>query len=251
MPATRAIDVPLIEVFSSVQGEGVLIGCRQIFVRFAGCNLDCDYCDTPFQPRQYCQVEKTPGCGEFEQIGNPVDLQHVSRIISRWQSHTNHVHHSISLTGGEPLLHADLLSEWLPEIRPVLPVFLETNGTLPAELDKIVQQIDYISMDIKGAAVTGEPTPWIDHADFITIAKPSLCQVKVVVSPETPDDELLEAAQLASRHAPDIPFVLQPQTFGRGLALSGLQLLLMQQTASAVHPDVRIIPQIHPWLDIA
>ena len=37
----------LLEVFSSLQGEGTHLGERQIFVRFGGCNLCCDYCDEP------------------------------------------------------------------------------------------------------------------------------------------------------------------------------------------------------------
>jgi organic radical activating enzyme len=243
-------DASLIEIFSSMQGEGVLVGCRQIFVRFAGCNLDCNYCDTPFHSKPYCQVEKAPGCGEFEQIQNPVALDLVSRIVSQWQSQTNNAHHSIALTGGEPLLHAEKLSCWLSEVRSALPVYLETNGTLPAELEKIIQHIDYVSMDIKGSAVTGEPTPWRDHADFMTLAESRLCHIKFVLSSETSDDELLEAAQLSSRHAPKVPFVLQPQTLSTGLALTGEQMLKLQETAASVHSDVRIIPQIHPWLGV-
>ena len=37
----------VVEVFSSIQGEGVCLGHRQIFVRLGGCNLHCDYCDEP------------------------------------------------------------------------------------------------------------------------------------------------------------------------------------------------------------
>lgn len=251
MPATHVIEAPLVEVFSSMQGEGVLIGCRQIFVRFAGCNLDCDYCDTHFQSTQTCQIESAPGAGQFESCQNPFDLNQLTRLISDWQHQTNNVHHSVSLTGGEPLLHSDLLADWLPELQPLLPIFLETNGTLPAELEKILPFVDFISMDIKGSAVTGAVTPWVDHADFLSLAKDRLCQVKLVVSPETSDEELFEAAQLANRYAPDVPFVLQPLTLGSGLALNGASLLEMQKNAATKHSDIRIIPQIHPWLGVA
>jgi len=35
------------EIFESIQGDRILVGVRQLFVRFAGCNLSCCYCDTP------------------------------------------------------------------------------------------------------------------------------------------------------------------------------------------------------------
>ena len=36
------------EIFSSIQGEGLLVGVEQIFIRFCKCNLACKYCDTDF-----------------------------------------------------------------------------------------------------------------------------------------------------------------------------------------------------------
>jgi len=251
VPAIPSIDAPLIEIFSSMQGEGVLIGCRQVFVRFAECNLACDYCDTPYQPGPTCQVESNPGSGQFSSYSNPVNLTDITRLISRWQHNTNNVHHSLALTGGEPLLHADILQAWLPEMLAILPIFLETNGTLPAELEKILPLVEWISMDIKGSAVTGAPTPWVDHADFLALAKDRLCQVKLVVDASTTDSELLEAACLVNRYAPDVPFILQPLTQSGGPTLEGIVLLGLQEIASAEHRDVRIIPQIHPWLGVA
>ena len=63
-PVTPSTEAQLIEVFSSIQGEGLLVGCRQIFLRFALCNLDCDYCDTPFAPQAACRIEDAPGARE-------------------------------------------------------------------------------------------------------------------------------------------------------------------------------------------
>jgi organic radical activating enzyme len=245
------IEAPLIEIFSSMQGEGVLIGCRQIFVRFAECNLSCNYCDTPFLPGPTCRVETRPGDGQFNLQNNPVNLSQVTLLIKDWQQSSNSMHHSVVLTGGEPLLHADILQKWLPEILSVLPIFLETNGTLPNELQKVLGFIDLISMDIKGTAISGSPTPWSKHADFLELARERLCQVKLVVDGSTTKEELVAAARLVKSHAPAVPLILQPRTLASGLALNGPILLNYQAIAAREHPDVRIIPQIHPLLGVA
>ena len=251
VPATRVIKAPLIEVFSSLQGEGVLIGARQIFVRFAECNLACTYCDTPFQPASTCRLETIPGSADFTGRENPIDLRDITRLISEWQHNYNNLHHSVVLTGGEPLLHAGVLKDWLPEIKPLLPIFLETNGTLPLELDAVLPLVDMISMDIKGSSTSGMTTPWTVHGQFMKLAKQRLCQVKLVVDSTTTDEELLQAAMLVSQYAPETPLVLQPRTLAAGPALGGSVLLRLQQIAATKHHDVRIIPQIHPFLGVA
>ena len=251
VPATPEIRVPLIEVFSSMQGEGVLLGTRQVFVRFADCNLDCDYCDTPFVAGPVCEVEAEPGSMKSRPIDNPVSLAEITSLVVTWHHSNSRLHHSVALTGGEPLLHADSLKAWLPDVLPVLPVFLETNGTLPGELEKVISLVDMVSMDIKGASVTGVETPWHDHADFISVAADRLCQIKMVVDTTTPDEEILEAASLASRSVSDTPFILQPRTLVTGPAMEGEALLALQRLAATEHPDVRIIPQVHPWLGVA
>lgn len=40
------------EIFTSIQGEGLYIGVKQLFIRFCGCNLKCDYCDTQDIPNE-------------------------------------------------------------------------------------------------------------------------------------------------------------------------------------------------------
>ena len=57
--------------------------------------------------------------------------------------------HSVSLTGGEPQLHAEFLKEFLPLIKEETKIYLETNATLPKNLETIKDYIDIISADIK------------------------------------------------------------------------------------------------------
>jgi organic radical activating enzyme len=118
------------EVFSSIQGEGKLIGRRQIFVRFSGCNLNCNYCDTP--------RSRDPEYGV---------LFSARELFSSIDKLITPDFHSVSLTGGEPLLHADFIKEFLEEYD--LDCLLETNGSLPDKIKKIVNLIKYASVDIK------------------------------------------------------------------------------------------------------
>ncbi|MCF6180093.1 MAG: 7-carboxy-7-deazaguanine synthase QueE, partial [Geopsychrobacter sp.] len=187
----------LIEIFSSLQGEGPLIGYRQMFVRFAHCNLDCRYCDTPFVPTENCRLETAPGSESFRLVKNPFGREQLETLLEDWVGTYPGLHHSLSLTGGEPLLHESLLQNWLPLIRKYLPVYLETNGTLTAPLKRLLPLFDHISMDIKLPSVSGHEL-WAEHRAFLQLAKQTAVFVKIVLDQQTPMSEIAQAAQLVA-----------------------------------------------------
>ncbi|MEI6521381.1 MAG: 7-carboxy-7-deazaguanine synthase QueE, partial [bacterium] len=94
------------EIFSGIQGEGILVGTRQIFVRFHGCNLDCIYCDTAASKDDkpdYCEIETEAGKRSILQLQNPLTSEIIISAIL--QLNKNIRHHSLAFTGGEPLLN--------------------------------------------------------------------------------------------------------------------------------------------------
>ena len=250
VPATQKAEANLIEIFSSIQGEGMLVGCRQIFLRLPGCNLDCRYCDTPFSATANCMLEDPPGSGEMLRLENPVKRQVISEIFQRWCLEAPGAHHSFSITGGEPLLHADLLCEWLPELRMLLPTCLETNGTLPDALEKVLPLVDWVAMDIKLESQTGQTTEWETHQRFLQLASTTNCFVKLVVGENTPALELQLAAELLASVDKEIPLILQPVTKAGKVAVSSKQLLEMQRHIASTHANIRIIPQTHIFMDL-
>lgn len=104
--------LPLFETFSSIQGESTQAGRGCCFLRLAGCNLRCTYCDTV-----YAQDSK----GELKSVAELVDI--VRR--SKWNL--------VEITGGEPLIHPEtpLLAQSL--INEGFEVMIETNGSMPIE----------------------------------------------------------------------------------------------------------------------
>jgi 7-carboxy-7-deazaguanine synthase len=233
VPATPPTEAQLIEVFSSIQGEGLLVGCRQIFVRMALCNLDCGYCDT-----------------SFRSIFNPVALETLYDILFNWNRFAPGVHHSISLTGGEPLVQAEVLQDWAPVLSRILPLHLETNGTLPTSLEPILPHLTWIAMDLKLPSLSGAAPPWQAHRDFLSLARKRECQVKVVIGDETTKEEIEEAARLVHDVAPEVVLVLQPVTRNGRIELSARRLVDLQALAACIHPPVRVIPQTHRFIGL-
>lgn len=254
MPVQNTMNdaTPLIEIFSSIQGEGELSGYRQIFIRFPGCNLDCAFCDTQIDAPLVCRVEVTPGTGRFEDIPQPVSLETVLGIVNRWCKQFPHAHHSISITGGEPMLHADLLARWLPELNILLPIHLETNGTLPESLPKLIEHLDFISMDIKLPTSAATPVFWKEHQRFLEIALERNLSVKVIVGELTTEQELLQACKLVAAVDDEIPFIIQPVTGRDGrVAVPAERLMRFQALVAKKLSDVRILAQMHRFLEVA
>ncbi|WP_294789053.1 7-carboxy-7-deazaguanine synthase QueE [Prevotella sp.] len=108
------------DIFYSLQGEGRNTGRAAIFIRFAGCNLKCPFCDTDF--------------AQYEEMSDEDILNRIKSYPSRF----------VVLTGGEPSLQVDrqlvdLLHKHDYELA------METNGTHP-----IVDGIDWITCSPKG-----------------------------------------------------------------------------------------------------
>ncbi len=212
---TNDYSAKLIEVFSAIQGEGLNVGTRQIFIRFAQCDLRCYFCDSAhtWQTPDTCQIECTPGQRDFEQHPNPVSLENLLTWIDR--QNQPGLHDSISLTGGEPLLHAVFLAQFLPQVRQRtgLPIYLETAGHRPQQLAKILPYLDAIGMDIKLPSVTGESW-WNEHAEFLKLCynSPAETFVKLIISHNTHLDELDKTADLVAGIHAEIPLFLQPVT---------------------------------------
>ena len=238
----------LIEIFSSVQGEGKYVGCRQIFVRSADCNLNCAYCDTNFKRADFCNVETFAGSMTFEKIKNPVDAAQVAEIIKNFSSQVPT--HSVSFTGGEPLLNWKFIREVAEKIKPSeLKIFLETNGTLADELSQIINFVDIISADIKLPSVAGNN--FDKHAEFLKIAAQKDLYAKIVISAETTLEEFDAAINLLEKISPQILLILQPVTPVKNIkAIPARRILELQARALCKLKSVRVIPQTHRLLNI-
>lgn len=233
----HTVKADISEIFSSIQGEGIFLGAKQVFVRFADCNLDCLFCDERGMPKakEYSPIELMKEVRSMEESNGP--------------------HHSVSLTGGEPLLSWDFLRAFLKILRRgrILRSYLETNGTLPDELSRVIELVDIVAMDIKLPSSTADKPFWREHVEFLKIAYKKKVFVKVVVTTGTKKEDISRAIDIVKKLDKNIPFIIQPASLvrkddepvARERLFSFMEMGLKRDLG-----NVRIIPQMHKVIGV-
>ena len=221
------------EVFSSVQGEGIYVGRKEIFVRFSGCNLNCVFCDTNHKRGKIYTVRELA-----QKIDDYNDT--FGRGV-KW----------LTLTGGEPLLLSDFLEELLPFLNKKYKINLETNGTLPDKFKRIKRWVDLVVLDFKLPSSTKEKSFWKEHRKFLKVVENKIF-VKAVITGRTNLQDVKKAVAIIFKINPRIPFVLQPaSTYKKFRDVPRIEKVLQfQEEALKSISDVRIIPQVHKLLKL-
>jgi 7-carboxy-7-deazaguanine synthase len=117
--------VRIAEIFRSLQGEGLLTGVPSVFVRTSGCNLRCGFCDTPY----------TSWEPEGEDLSIDEIVEQVDSLIARpapdfvASLSSADCRHAV-LTGGEPMLFAELVPLTAALRQRRLHITIETAGTI-------------------------------------------------------------------------------------------------------------------------
>jgi organic radical activating enzyme len=248
------------QIFNSVQGEGLYVGRRQVFVRFAGCSLDCLYCDTKefrkFRPGE-CEVETKPGSMKFKYVQNPMTYEEVLRHVKRLITSDTH---SISLTGGEPLLAGNFLVNVARSCKGAgFLTYLETNGASSEAMEKVAEYIDIAAIDIKLPEHEAVPRrKWLRLLEEelacikITLKSEVETFVKIVVLPSTRTNTIMQVCKQLVRIG-KIPVVLQPVTpAGRVRSAPSMTHVyqLAQAAARAGVKEIAIIPQVHKLIGV-
>jgi organic radical activating enzyme len=140
------------EIFYSIQGEGLNQGLTMVFVRLAGCNLYCDFCDTKsaWETNQISNIKNQISNIKDQYKGNyrtEEILKIVKQLFNRRTGQlTNRQTKRICITGGEP---------YLQNLKPLVSIFkkhsfwvaIETNGTLYQDLN-----LDWLTVSPKRKA---------------------------------------------------------------------------------------------------
>ncbi len=156
--------LPLVEMFSSIQGEGTNAGWPAFFVRWAGCNLNCHFadgavCDTPWQKARI--------------------KPRLSEVVEAAKGHK-----LVILTGGEPTIATHFFPTVMALKSAGMKVAVETNGT---HWNEGLKKVGWITVSPKAHVAHMEPhkSPRLNTKVMLRAH-----EIRVVVTPDFPDSIL-------------------------------------------------------------
>ncbi len=206
-------------MFESIQGEGKYIGTPSIFIRFAGCNLRCPWCDTEYS---------------WKAIGRYTEETAINFIKSKLKFK------HIVFTGGEPLLYQDEIVAILRQVMARdLVITIETNGTLipNEELYGFMKYIGLWSVSPKlfmGADMNFTAIRWFNQQQGV--------QWKFVVDGLLDIDQILDMKEQAII-TPIDPIIVQPNGMVQDYqkACQNLAEYVIDHELT----ELRVLPQFH------
>jgi len=234
------LKVRLFEIFTSVEGEGILYGTKTLFVRLAGCPFTCFYCDTK---------ESLP-----LDSGTEYTIENANRLID---SNLKEQTYKVNFTGGDPLIQHQavaLLAKHIQEKK--IPTYLESSCFDIDRFNHVLPFIDIVKIEFKtkdsNFVDSNHYEKFIDHTLKClesSVKSKKTTFIKIVVSSKTKPNEFQELTNqiftLISKNSID-GFIIQPSY---GVSEPSLDLLL--ELYDIVFPhyiDVKVVPQLHKFI---
>ena len=227
----------IFEIFTSIEGEGILFGTKTLFVRLAGCPYSCFYCDT---------LDALPlDSGKEYSITEACNL-----IDSNLQDNT----FKVNFTGGEPLIQHEAVSELAKHVKTRgIPTYLESACFDSKKFLYVLPSIDFVKIEFK--TIDSE---FIDKKHYPDLVRNTLeclqaaveakktTYIKIVVNSKTElesfKDLLDQIFKIVSKENIS-GFIIQPTTSLSEPTLE--QLLDFYDNVYPYYDEVRVVPQLH------
>jgi 7-carboxy-7-deazaguanine synthase len=195
------------EIFYSIQGEGAHIGIPMCFVRFTGCNLRCEWCDT-----KYAFFEGTEMT--VEEV-----MKEIRKHKTRWAC----------ITGGEPLLQKDVYALIYQLLKEEYNILIQTNGSISL-IDIPCEDTIFINMDVKTPSSKMQDRLLDDNLEILG-KKDS---IKFVIADE---EDYKYMKQFLKEHEIESEVIVQPE--GNKNYKELVEKVLKDRL------NIRVLPQLH------